>query len=194
MKTLVVIPTYNEKDNLLSLIEEIHREVELAHILVVDDSSPDGTGELADQASHKYNFVHVLHRKKKEGLGRAYVAGFKWGLHRGYDWLVEMDADFSHRPRDLKKSWAILQGARLYCGLSLGLWRSCGELGSYEKGNQLGRQLLLSLHSGFSAEGLDRGFQCLEGLRFSEGFTGFHYIQWVQLSSGDEVQGPSQWI
>ena len=103
MRILVVVPTYNERENILDFIQAVHSEVELAHILVVDDSSPDGTGELADKASRKYEFVHVMHRDRKEGLGRAYVAGFKWGIERGYGWIVEMDADFSHRPEDLKR-------------------------------------------------------------------------------------------
>lgn len=100
---LVVVPTYNERENILNFIQAVHNEVEWAHILVVDDSSPDGTGALADEAARKHEFVHVMHRSKKEGLGRAYVAGFKWGLERGYDWIVEMDSDFSHRPVDLKE-------------------------------------------------------------------------------------------
>lgn len=103
MKILIVVPTYNEKENITELIPSLMSLKAGLHVLVVDDSSPDGTGSVVEEFSKKYSEVHLLTRHKKEGLGRAYVAGFKWGLDHGYDWIVEMDADFSHRPEDLLK-------------------------------------------------------------------------------------------
>ena len=95
---LVVVPTYNEHDNLVELIEGIRTTVPEADILVVDDASPDGTGKLADSIARTDGQVHVLHRTSKEGLGAAYLAGFAWALNRGYDVIGEMDADGSHQP------------------------------------------------------------------------------------------------
>lgn len=101
-ENLVIIPTYNEKDNVLVLISEIMKLSVPIDVLVVDDSSPDGTGELVKRLSIENSRVHLLSRHKKEGLGRAYIAGFQWGLDQGYKRLIEMDADFSHRPKDLE--------------------------------------------------------------------------------------------
>jgi dolichol-phosphate mannosyltransferase len=99
---LIVLPTYNERQNLGALIHAIGRYV-VADILVVDDNSPDGTGQIADELSQQNPHVHVLHRNKKEGLGPAYVAGFQWALARGYQSIIEMDCDFSHAPWDLPR-------------------------------------------------------------------------------------------
>lgn len=100
-KTLIIVPTYNEKENLPLLSEAIFKIVPHVNILVVDDSSPDGTGELADELATRDERIHVLHRTAKEGLGRAYVAGFHWALARDYELIFEMDCDFSHRPEHL---------------------------------------------------------------------------------------------
>ena len=101
-RILVVIPTYNERDNLPRIVPAVLDGDTRIDILVVDDNSPDGTGEIADQLCERHGSrVHVLHRPGKEGLGRAYLAGFAWGIERGYGWIVEMDADLSHRPEDL---------------------------------------------------------------------------------------------
>lgn len=97
-RALVIIPTYNERDNLPRLLPAILAQDSRLEILVVDDSSPDGTGEIADQIAHVEPRVHVLHRTGKLGLGTAYLDGFRWGLERAYDVLFEMDADFSHDP------------------------------------------------------------------------------------------------
>lgn len=99
---LIVLPTYNELQNLEALIETIGRYL-VADILIVDDNSPDGTGQLADQLSRHQKHVHVLHRARKEGLGPAYLAGFQWALARGYQLIIEMDCDFSHPPWDLPR-------------------------------------------------------------------------------------------
>lgn len=101
-RVLIAIPTYNERENLPRIVPMVLDADPRISILVVDDGSPDGTGEIADQlATEHEGRVHVLHRTAKEGLGRAYVAGFRWGLERGYDAICEMDADLSHRPEDL---------------------------------------------------------------------------------------------
>lgn len=102
MKSLVIIPTYNERENIEAISRAVMERCEDVHILVVDDSSPDGTGSIVQALAAETNRIHLLSRKKKEGLGRAYIAGFKWGLERDYDVLIEMDADFSHRPLDLE--------------------------------------------------------------------------------------------
>jgi len=94
--TLIIIPTYNEKDNLEKIVEAVKDRNLTAGVLVVDDNSPDGTGAIADKLAHRYGWINVMHRKEKEGLGKAYVAGFKWGLEQGYKNCISMDADFSH--------------------------------------------------------------------------------------------------
>jgi dolichol-phosphate mannosyltransferase len=100
-KGLVIIPTYNEKENLPRLIPLVLAADDRLDVLIIDDGSPDGTGQVADEISAESPRVHVLHRAGKLGLGTAYLAGFRWGLDRGYDWLFEMDADFSHDPAHL---------------------------------------------------------------------------------------------
>lgn len=99
---IVVLPTYNERANLEALARTISQYL-AADILIVDDNSPDGTGELADQLSSRHGHVHVLHRPNKEGLGPAYLAGFAWALQRNYSLIIEMDCDFSHAPWDLPR-------------------------------------------------------------------------------------------
>lgn len=98
---LVTLCTYNEIENLPQLIPEIHQFAPDAHILVVDDGSPDGTGKLADQLAQQDDRIHTLHRQGKLGLGTAIVAGFRYGIEHGYDQLINMDADFSHHPRHI---------------------------------------------------------------------------------------------
>ncbi len=100
---LVIIPTYNESESLPGVIQRLRQAVPDADVLVADDNSPDGTGRLADELAESDDHIHVLHRAGKQGLGKAYLAGFDWGLERGYDVLVEMDADGSHRPEELPR-------------------------------------------------------------------------------------------
>ena len=100
-RLLVTLCTYNEIENLQSLIPEIHAQMAEAHVLVIDDNSPDGTGDLADQMAATDPRIHVLHRKGKLGLGTATLAGFRYGIEHGYEFLLNMDADFSHHPRYL---------------------------------------------------------------------------------------------
>ena len=113
---LVIIPTYNESENIERIIARVREAVPDAHVLVADDNSPDGTGKLADALADADSNVHVMHRLGKEGLGAAYLAGFEWGLERGYDVLVEMDADGSHQPEQLPRLLKALEGADLVLG------------------------------------------------------------------------------
>jgi dolichol-phosphate mannosyltransferase len=115
-KVVVVIPTYNELANLENIVSRVRSSAPAADILVVDDNSPDGTGDLADKLAAADDHLHVLHRPGKSGLGAAYVAGFGWGLEHGYGTLVEMDADGSHNPADLPRLLAALEDADLAIG------------------------------------------------------------------------------
>jgi dolichol-phosphate mannosyltransferase len=113
---LVIIPTYDERENLPLILERLFAAVPTAHVLVADDGSPDGTGEVADEWAARDERVHVMHRTEKAGLGAAYIAGFGWGLDHGYDVLVEMDADGSHPPEQLPRLLDALQHADLVLG------------------------------------------------------------------------------
>jgi glycosyltransferase involved in cell wall biosynthesis len=115
-RVLVIVPTYNEVENLERILGRLHASVPGAHALVVDDGSPDGTGELAEKLAAGDPRVHVLRRSAKSGLGPAYVAGFRWGRAHGYDVLVEMDADGSHAPEQLPQLLAALGSADLVLG------------------------------------------------------------------------------
>lgn len=121
-RTLVIIPTFNERENLPLILQRLHQARADVHVLVVDDSSPDGTGQLADELAEADNMadpdrIHVMHRTTKDGLGAAYLAGFAWGLSRGYSTLVEMDADGSHAPEQLHRLLdAVDAGADLAIG------------------------------------------------------------------------------
>jgi dolichol-phosphate mannosyltransferase len=116
-EVLVIVPTYNERDNLPEIVAAVHEHLPEADLLVVDDNSPDGTGAVADELAARDNKVHVLHRAGKQGLGTAYVAGFKWALGRDYQFLFEMDCDFSHDPKYLP---IMLARARAGADLVLG--------------------------------------------------------------------------
>ena len=100
---LVITPTYNEKENLPNLVKRVLSLPVKVDMLIVDDNSPDGTGELADELSEKHPEIHVMHRKVKNGLGRAYCDGFLWALERDYEFIMEMDGDFSHNPDDIPR-------------------------------------------------------------------------------------------
>jgi dolichol-phosphate mannosyltransferase len=120
VRVVVCLPTYNERDNLgpmVRALDDVVRRHELdARVLVIDDSSPDGTGELADRLTGEFRFLSVLHRQKKEGLGPAYLAGFVWALATDADRIVEMDCDFSHDPEDLPRLLAATENADLALG------------------------------------------------------------------------------
>ena len=115
-KTLVIVPTYNERDNLPPLAARLLALPVSCDVLVVDDNSPDGTGEVADALAAKHPQIHVLHRAEKDGLGRAYCAGFAWALERDYQFTFEMDGDVSHNPDDVPKFLQAAQSADLVLG------------------------------------------------------------------------------
>lgn len=117
MKKLVIIPTYNEKENIENIISAVFGLNEDFHILVVDDSSPDGTGEIVQRMQQQFpNQLFLNIRKVKDGLGKAYIHGFKWALENGYDYIFEMDADFSHNPSDLIKLYEACKNADMSIG------------------------------------------------------------------------------
>jgi dolichol-phosphate mannosyltransferase len=107
--TLIIVPTYNERENLPRMAEKLLSLPVGVDVLVVDDNSPDGTGKIADELASKHPQIHVLHRTEKNGLGRAYIAGFKWALEHKYKFIFEMDCDFSHDPNDIP---AFLEAAK----------------------------------------------------------------------------------
>ncbi len=115
-RVLVIVPTYNERENLPLILDRIRAAVPEAAVLVVDDGSPDGTGTIADERAAADETINVLHRKVKDGLGAAYIAGFRWGLDAGYDVLVEMDADGSHAPEQLPRLLGALSHADVVLG------------------------------------------------------------------------------
>lgn len=115
-RILVVIPTYNEVENLPLIVARVRASVPEAHILVADDNSPDGTAKVADELAAADPQIHVMHRLGKEGLGAAYLAGFAWALENGFDVVVEMDADGSHQPEQLPRLLDALQDADLVLG------------------------------------------------------------------------------
>ena len=127
-RTIVVVPTFNERENLPPLTQRILSLPVKVDLLVVDDNSPDGTGKIADQLAAEHASVHVLHRKEKNGLGRAYIAGFKWALEQGYDFVFELDGDFSHNPDDIPmflqaaKDSDLVLGSRYLNGIRIINW------------------------------------------------------------------------
>jgi dolichol-phosphate mannosyltransferase len=115
-RTLVVVPTYNERENLPPLARRLLGLPTPVDMLVVDDNSPDGTGKIADELAAKNPSIHVLHRKEKNGLGRAYIAGFNWALENGYEFVFELDGDFSHNPDDIPMFLEAASKAELVLG------------------------------------------------------------------------------
>ena len=139
---LVIVPTYHERDNIEHIVGRLRAAVPSRDVLVVDDASPDGTGDLADALAAADPQVHVLHRPRKEGLGAAYLAGFGWGLERDYEVLVEMDADGSHQPEQLPRLLAALRRRRPGAGLPLGAGRLGRQLAAAAEAAVPGRQHL----------------------------------------------------
>ena len=166
--TLVIVPTYNERDNLLGIVEALAKlSVDL---LVVDDSSPDGTGELADELAAKYNFVNVLHRQQKNGLGRAYCAGFEWALEHDYEFVFEMDGDFSHDPNDIPRFLKMTSEADLVLGTRY--------RGGIRVNNWPLRRLILSL-------GAAKYVKWITGMPFSDPTGGYKCFRRHALESVD---------
>ncbi|MFC4032006.1 polyprenol monophosphomannose synthase [Streptomyces polygonati] len=131
---LVIIPTYNEAENIKPIVERVRESVPDAHVLIADDNSPDGTGKLADELAHADKQVHVLHRMGKEGLGAAYLAGFRWGIDEGYGVLVEMDADGSHQPEELPRLLIALKNADMVLGSR---WISGGRVVNWPRSREI---------------------------------------------------------
>lgn len=158
---LVVLPTYNESRNLADIVPLILRQDTRIEVLVVDDNSPDGTGRIADElAAHEPTRVHVLHRPDKEGLGRAYLAGFRWAIERRYDRIFEMDADFSHDPKYLHDLIAaadhadVALGSRYKTGVNVINWPMSRLLLSY------GANLYVRWVTGLPLTDSTGGFKC----------------------------------
>lgn len=156
---LVCIPTYNERENLATIVEEV-LHVAPVDVLIIDDNSPDGTGQVADLIAEKEPRVHVLHRPGKQGLGRAYIAGFKWALERPYKYIFEMDADFSHQPRYLPEflraieRYDLVLGSRYVEGGGTENWSPSRKLIS-QGGSLYARTIL-----GVPVRDLTGGFKC----------------------------------
>jgi len=115
-KTLVIVPTYNERENVPRLVQRVMAQAAVVDLLIVDGNSPDGTGQLADEIAAKNPRVHVFHEKEKAGLGRAYCAAFQWALQRDYEFIFEMDGDVSHNPDDIPAFLEAAQNADLVVG------------------------------------------------------------------------------
>jgi dolichol-phosphate mannosyltransferase len=115
-RALIIFPTYNERDNIEKIVHSVIPLDPRIHVLIVDDNSPDGTGDVADKLSRELNKVFVLHRQQKQGLGRAYIAGFRWAIEQKFDFIFEMDADFSHSPEYIKDFLREIQNSDLVIG------------------------------------------------------------------------------
>ena len=133
-KVLVIVPTYNERESLPVIVSGIRQAEPEVHILIADDNSPDGTGEVADGLNSSDNSVHVLHRSAKAGIGAAYLDAFDWAKSKGYDVVVEMDADGSHRPQDLTKILDELTNNDVVLGSR---WIKGGEVVNWAKARKL---------------------------------------------------------
>ncbi len=184
-KTLIIIPTYNERENLEAIVRAIHEVVAHVEILVVDDNSPDGTGQIADALAAADSRIHVVHRRGKEGLGKAYIAGFRWALARDYVRIVEMDADFSHPPRYLPDLLAATEqadmavGSRYVAGGATENWGLARRIIS--RGGGVYARLIL----GIPVQDLTAGFVCyrretLERLPLDE-VTSSGYVFQIEL-------------
>lgn len=136
-RALIIFPTYNERDNIEKIVHAVLPMDPRINVLIVDDNSPDGTGEIADKLASQESKVNVLHRQKKEGLGRAYIAGFKWAIEQKFDFIFEMDADFSHGPEYIRdflreiQSHDLVIGSRYISGVNVINWPMSRLLLSY---------------------------------------------------------------
>jgi len=136
-KALIIFPTYNEKENIEKIVAASLEQDERIEVLIVDDNSPDGTGRIADKMASENDRIHVQHRREKSGLGTAYIHGFKWAIEHGYDYVFEMDADFSHHPRYLPDFLKAIEdndlvlGSRYISGVNVINWPMSRLLLSY---------------------------------------------------------------
>lgn len=159
-RALVCLPTYDERENLGPMVEAVLAAAPGVEILVVDDDSPDGTGRLADEIAAREPRVHVLHRARKEGLGRAYLAGFAWALERDYGLVLEMDCDFSHHPRHLPAMLAAAEWADLVLGSRYVPGGGTVNWGLGRKLISRGGSLYARLILGLRVRDLTGGFKC----------------------------------
>jgi dolichol-phosphate mannosyltransferase len=159
-QALICLPTYDEIDNLGPMIEAILAAVPQVHVLVIDDASPDGTGRLADEIAAREPRVKVLHRAGKEGLGKAYLAGFAWALARDYGLVLEMDCDFSHDPRYLPAMLAAAEEADLVLGSRYVAGGGTVNWGPLRKVISRGGSLYARTLLGLSVRDLTGGFKC----------------------------------
>ena len=159
-RTLICLPTYDERENLGPMVEAILAAAPQVEILVVDDNSPDGTGRLADEIAAREPRVHVLHRKGKEGLGRAYLAGFAWALQRDYQLVMEMDCDFSHDPKYLPGMLAAAGEADLVLGSRYVPGGGTVNWGLVRKLISRGGSLYARTILGLTVRDLTGGFKC----------------------------------
>jgi dolichol-phosphate mannosyltransferase len=169
-KTVVVVPTYNERDNLPAMVDRVAKLPIPVDMLVVDGNSPDGTGQLADQLATKYPFLRVLHETEKNGLGRAYCMSFAWALKQGYELIMEMDSDFSHNPEDIPRFVEAAQDADLVLGS-----RYCNGIRVI---NWPMKRLLLSTSAG-------RYVRIITGMPFADPTSGFKCFRSNALASID---------
>lgn len=168
MKSIVVIPTYNEADNIESLIKFINEQVPDMHILIVDDNSPDGTSNIVEKIMENDNRVHLIKRSGKMGLGTAYCEGFKYCLEKGYDAICEMDADFSHDPAELKNflklfdDYDLIIGSRYVVGVNVVNWPLSRLILSY------GANLYTRIITGMPIKDATGGFKCFRASKLKE--------------------------
>jgi dolichol-phosphate mannosyltransferase len=193
---LVIVPTYNEAENVEPIVGRIRAAVPEAHVLVADDNSPDGTGELADKLAARDDQVHVLHRKGKEGLGAAYIAGFHWGLGNGYGVLVEHDADGSHQPEQLHRLLEALRDADLVLGSR---YVKGGEVRNWPKSREIlsrGGNIYTRLALGIPLQDATGGYRAfrretLEGIGLDQVASAGYCFQvdlaWRAIKSGFRV-------
>lgn len=193
---LVVIPTYNERENLPLILRRLHQAAPAVHVLVVDDGSPDGTGKLAGELAESDERIKVLHRSEKAGLGAAYVAGFRLGLDAGYQVLVEMDADGSHAPEQLPRLLAALAHADLVLGSR---WVPGGQVQNWAKSREIlsrGGNLYTRLALGMRLRDATGGYRAyrrevLEGMELesvaSQGYCFQVDLAWRAVQAGYRV-------
>jgi dolichol-phosphate mannosyltransferase len=159
-RALIIFPTYNERDNIEKIVHAVLPLDPRIHVLIVDDNSPDGTGEIADKLAAQEEKVEVLHRQEKKGLGQAYIAGFKWALQRQFDFIFEMDADFSHGPEYIKDFLREIQdqdlviGSRYISGVNVINWPMSRLLLSYYA------NVYSRIITGLSVRDATGGFKC----------------------------------
>lgn len=182
MKSAVIIPTYNERDNIETLAKEILALGDITEIIIVDDNSPDGTGKIADELTKVYRGVKVLHRPAKLGLGTAYIAGFKRALASGTDYILTMDADFSHHPRYIPDLLARNQDAQLVIGSRYVDGGGTANCGLQRQILSRGANTFARLVLGLKAHDCTAGFRCyhrqvLESIELDEIFSdGYSFL------------------